>query len=294
MRNLFLFLAKYYGFFVFIALEVVCAILIIRFNHFQRTRFLSSAGFLSANVLNAKSSVTDYFSLTNQNTELSEQNAALLEQLHNGTGQVRYIYTEDSCLIEEGMAPSIWKGTTVDTASTRKLYKFIPAKIINKTTLKLHNYLTINKGENQGVFPQMGVMGPNGVVGIVHKTSANYATVMTVLHKESRISALLKKNSHFGSLIWDGKNEFLAYLKDIPTNVSVVPGDTIVTSGYSDFFPEDIMVGTVENVDREPGSNFHTIQLQLSTIFRKIEHVYVIDFKDRDEVRALESNNINE
>ncbi len=279
MRNLLLFLNRYNAFFLFLLLEVFCFYLIVNYNHFQRTQFLSSSGVLSASVLNAKSGVTDYFSLGKQNEQLAAQNSVLLDKLYNKE-KVRYIYTADT--------------TERDSSEVRKLYDFIPAKIINKSTLKLHNYLTINKGENQGLKPQMGVMGPNGAVGLIQKTSKNYSTVMTLLHKESRISAILKNNNHFGSLTWDGRNEFYAQLNDIPTNIKVAKNDTVVTSGFSDFFPANIMIGLVDSIWREPGSNFHTINVELSTIFRSIDHVYIIDFIDREEIEILESETINE
>ncbi len=279
MHNLLLFLKRYNSFFVFLFLEIVCAFLIVKYNHFQRTQFLSSSGVLTAGVLNAKNNVTDYFSLKQQNQILSEQNALLLEQINNNK---KDIPEQEMLFIPE---PEIM---------TPKKYEFIPAKIIDKSTLKLHNYLTINKGSEDGIYPQMGVVGPKSIAGIVHKVSKNYATVMSVLHKQTHISAKIKKNNHFGSLTWDGKNEFIVQLNDVPNNVPVQKGDSIITSGFSDFFPEDILIGKVESVSRLPGSNFHSIEVELATVFRNLSQVYIINFKDYKEIKALENATLNE
>jgi len=217
--------------------------------------------------------------LKQQNDILAEQNADLLAELNNVK---KSLPSQGLLFLPE---PEIM---------TPKKYEFIPSKIIDKSTLKLHNYLTINKGAADGIYPQMGVVGPKSIVGIVHKVSENYATVMSVLHKEIKISAKIKKNNHFGSLTWDGKNEFIVQLNDITNNVPVQKGDSIITSGFSDFFPEGILVGKVEDVDRLPGSNFHSIDVELTTIFRNLAQVYIIKYNDYDEIKKLEKETINE
>ena len=251
----------------------------MKYNHYQRTQFLSSSGVLTAGVLNVKNGVTNYFSLKQQNEILAEQNAALLEQIINSK---KDIPKQEMLFIPE---PEI---------VTRKKYEFIPAKIIDKSTHKLHNFLTINRGSDDGIYPQMGVVGPRSIAGIVHKVSKNYATVMSVLHKETHISAKIKKNNHFGSLTWDGQNQFIVQLNDVPNNVPVQKGDSIITSGFSDFFPEDILIGKVEAVSRLPGSNFHSIEVELATVFRNLSQVYVIKFNDYQEIIDLENATINE
>ncbi len=87
--------------------------------------------------------------------------------------------------------------------------------------------------------PDMGVINSAGIVGIVDKTSKNYATVVSILNIKSHINAKIKKSNHFGSLIWNGKNTGFVQLIDLPRLASVRKGDTIVTGGQSRIFPEE-------------------------------------------------------
>ncbi len=284
MRNLILFFSRYHAFFLFLLLEAICVVLIIQNNHFQRTRFMSSAGEMSSGVFGVRSMVTDYFGLQEKNAYLAEQNAKLLTQISTMDGKE---IPMDSLKMEKDTSQ-------VDSTKVEPLYQFHEAKVINKSVHRLHNYLTINKGSNDGIRQEMGVMGTDGVVGIIDRVSPNYSTIISLLHKQSYLSAKIKKNNYFGSLSWDGKSEFIAQLKDVPNNVPVEKGDTIVTSGYSALFVEGIPVGTVENIHLEPGSNFQLIDVRLSTIFRKVDYVYVIEFKDQKEIKELEAQIPNE
>ena len=289
MRNLFLFFSRYHAFFLFLFLEVICVVLIIQNNHFQRTQFMSSAGEMSSGVFGVRSMVTDYFGLQEKNAYLAEQNAKLLTQLNKMDGRVVVL---DS--LQSKTDTTRIDSTQIDSTQIAPLYQFKESKVINKSVHRLHNYLTINKGSNHGLRPEMGVIGTDGVVGIVDRVSPNYSTVLSLLHKQSYLSAKIKKNNYFGSLIWNGKSEFVAQLKDVPNNIPVEKSDTIVTSGYSSLFVAGIPVGTVENLHLEPGSNFQLIDVRLSTIFRKVDYVYVIDFKDQAEIKALEAQIPNE
>lgn len=245
---------------------------------------MSSAGEMSSGVFGVRSMVTDYFGLQEKNAYLAEQNAKLLTQISTMDGKE---IPMDSLKMEKDTSQ-------VDSTKVEPLYQFHEAKVINKSVHRLHNYLTINKGSNDGIRQEMGVMGTDGVVGIIDRVSPNYSTIISLLHKQSYLSAKIKKNNYFGSLSWDGKSEFIAQLKDVPNNVPVEKGDTIVTSGYSALFVEGIPVGTVENIHLEPGSNFQLIDVRLSTIFRKVDYVYVIEFKDQKEIKELEAQIPNE
>jgi len=292
MRNLILFFTRYHAFFLFLFLETVCVVLIIQNNHFQRTKFMSSAGEVTSGVFGVRSAVTDYFGLRDKNADLAEQNATLLTQL-NLLQQNNLVAVVDS---SRGVVDLINKVDTsvVDSNRVAPLYRFHKAKVVNKSVTRLRNYLTIDKGSNDGLRPEMGVVGPHGIIGIIDHVSANYATILSLLHKETQLSAKIQKNNYFGSLIWNGKDEHIAQLKDIPNNVTVEKGDMIVSSGYSSLFVEGIPVGTVENIHLQPGNNFQLIDVRLSTIFRKVDYVYVIDFTDQSEIKALESQTQNE
>jgi rod shape-determining protein MreC len=270
MRNLFLFLWKYNFFIFFLLLETLCVYLIVRNNNFQRASLTNSTNKVVAEVNTLISSVTEYINLRATNDALSRENAALKTLLPD----VFYI---DSAL------------TRISRDSTlHQQYSFLTAKVISNSVNRRNNYLTLNKGSLQGVRPEMGVICSDGIVGIVKDTSEHYCSVISFLHKDSRISARIRKSGYIGSLVWDGIDETHGSLKDIAKHVKVEKGDTIVTSSFSALFPEGIMIGTVDEVNADSGDNFQDISVKLSTPFGNLTYVFIVSNLMKEEQRALE------
>ncbi len=270
MRNLVEFITKNYFFFLFLILETFCISILIQNNKFQRASFVNSSSQISASVLSTSENIQQYFYLKSENERLAKENAELLSHdllsfsvLVNGEYRVN------------------------DTIKRQK-YTFTHAKVVNNSTNRRNNYLTLNKGSNQGVTNKMGVTSSSGVVGIVENVSENFCTVKSLLHSNTIINSKLKKDGTFGPLNWDGESFEYATLNDIPTHVRLFKGDTVVTSQYTLMFPENILIGTVDSYYRESTKPFYTVKIKLSTDFKKLSHVYIVDNKFRTEQEELE------
>ena len=272
MRNLFDFLVRQYFFFLFIILEVICFIIIVQNNYYQRSSFVNSSNEISGELLSTVNNISQYFSLKDANRKLSEENARLLSE-----SKKYYLKTDNRIF-------------TYDDTLYRQQYQYVSAKVVKNTTGKRNNYLTLNKGSNQGITKDMGVITSTGIVGIVKEVSANFSSVISVLHKESKISAKVKKNGHLGTVIWTGGDYSYGELIDIPTHVKPVIGDTIITSGYSTSFPEGVMIGTISDFKIVKGDNFYTITIKFSTDFNNISYAYVIKNIMKDELDKLNNN----
>jgi len=169
-------------------------------------------------------------------------------------------------------------------------YNYLEAKVVSSTTALKTNYLTIHRGFAQQVRPNMGVVGPQGIVGTVINVSENFATVMSLLHPQYKVVVKLKKGGERGTIEWDGQSPLFVTLKDIPKSAKVAKGDTVVTSQISSKFPADIMVGTVFEIVPDNTSNFYTLKIRPATNFFNIEYVYVIDNTQYDEQKRLEDS----
>ena len=284
MQNFLQFLKRFANFFLFVVLELACVYLIVQNNHFQRARFFSSSGYLSAGLLDARHGLTSFLNLKDANQTLIEEQKMLLKKVYN-----RPVEPPDSCAFESDI-PIDSLIVNEDSILYLDRYAFIPATVIAKSTNRLHNYFTIDRGSNSGIEPEMGVITGSGVVGLVKSVSNQYATVMTILHKKMRLSAKIQRNNYFGSISWDGQDPFYAQLNDIPVNVLVKEGDTIITSGYSSFFPNKIPIGVVENVDLPTGNNFQKIEVKLLPVFGEIEYVFAVKRNDIEEIKALQES----
>jgi rod shape-determining protein MreC len=166
-------------------------------------------------------------------------------------------------------------------------YNFIPARVISNSTNKQNNFISIDKGAAHGVKTDMAVVSHDGVVGVITGVSANFATVMPILNIDLRISSKIKNTGYFGSLHWDGRDPGSALLHELPHHVTINTGDTIITSGYSAIFPEGIMVGTIAEFELK-GANFYTVVVDLSTNFRRLNHIWVIEDLFREELLELQ------
>lgn len=261
---------------MFLALEAISFVLIVSFNNYQRVTFFNSSNNFIGSVYEKFSSMDEYFSLNHTNARLAAENAALRKQLYRLQAlQEKYTFNRPD---------------TVDAPA----YVFTAAKVISNSVNKQLNYITINKGSRHGIKRDMGVIDDTGVVGVITNVSPNYATGLSLLNKRLSIPAKITKSNYFGSLVWDGEHYNTADLKEIPFHVIVNVGDTVVTSGYSNIFPDGIMIGTIKKYDVESGTNFYNIKVELSTKFKTVRYVEVVQNTRRDELIELESNNVAE
>ena len=257
----------------FVLLQSFCIYLIINNSYYQHATVLNATNSVVTEVMEGYSYVKEYIHLRENNENLSRENSALRAMLNDSK------YDTDSSRID------------VSDSLNFQQYKFLNAKVINNSINHRNNYLTLNKGSLQGVKPEMGVITSNGIVGIVKQVSDHYCTVMSFLHKDTRISGMIKRNKFFGSLVWDGENPNVATLNEIDKTVPVQKGDTIITTAYSAIFPAGLLLGTVIEAKLNPGSNFHQIRVKLSTRFDNLSYVNIVDNLMKNEQRELESNN---
>lgn len=272
MHNLLRFIARCSNFLVFIALEVVAFLLIIHNNTYPRSSMLSTANTMVGWTEEKISDMVQYFQLNGANEQLAQENAELRSILTH--------YTE----LEEQ------KEEAAQGLQTAKI-RYIPAKVVQMTTNKHNNYLTIDKGSNDGLYKGMGVRNSEGVVGIVSTVGHNYSVVIPIINSQSMLSCRFIKNDYISPLVWDGKDSRYAQLDEVAAHMMVNPEDTIVTSGLSPAFPEKIPVGVVENSELKAGESYHSVRIRLFTNFRRLRYVQVIDNKAQKEIEELNGTN---
>lgn len=270
MRSLIRYLLKHHAFVLFILLESFALTMVFNHNSFQRSKYLNSANRITGAIYKLQHSITGYFGLNRINRELAAENARLRAFIYNQSPE-----TQLSSINEKTSFPG-------DSA-----IRVVAAMVINNTVNRPFNYITLNRGRKDGIKPDQGIISSNGVVGIIAQVSESYAMGLSVLNKRWSISAKLKKNGYFGSLLWEGDDYRIASLTEIPLHVDVQKGDTVITSGYSSIFPEGIVIGIVQDLTQPEGENYHAIDVRLSVDFKALSHVEIIDFQKKDELDEL-------
>lgn len=270
MERLILFVYQNRAFFTFLFLELFCAWLIVQNNAYQGSKFFNSSNGLVAAMNSFSQSVRDYFMLSEVNRTLSEENALLKRKL------------------SQQPTTYVLNGSVVRDSSATDQYEFISAKVVNNHVDMVKNFITINKGSEDGVQAGMAVISPLGVVGKVKLVSNHYGVVTSILHVDVMVSAILKRTEHFGTVQWDGRNPDQVEFNYIPPHAQPNVGDTVVTSGYNAIFPEGVMIGVIQSVDLNKDALFYDIRVRLSQDFRKLAWVTVVKNNRYAEQDSLE------
>lgn len=266
MHNLTEFLAKHNHWFVFLVLEVVSMVLLFRYNSYQGSVWFSSANAVTGKVYEWNSAVESFFSLSGVNSQLTQRNA-FLEQ------QVRMLDDSIARLTRSQEAAVTRLSSLVPFQGCR----LIPAKVVANMVNRYDNLITIDKGSADGVKRDMGVVCGMGVVGIVYLVSEHYSIVIPALNSHSNISCTIQRRGYFGYLRWRGGSSQLAYLEDVPRHAHFKLGDNVVTSGYSSVFPPGVMVGKVLHVFNSADGLSYRVQVKLSTDFARLRDVCLVD-----------------
>lgn len=277
MRNLIFLFIKHGGLVTFLFMEVLCMYLVVNNNQSQKEIYFSSSSAISDAIMARFDNVAQYIRLSEVNDSLVRENARLLAASNNA--QFLKTIMRDS----------------VKDVEKEQLYTYQTAKIISNSINRNNNSLTIDRGSKQKLKRSMGVIGADqsGVVGIIKSVNGNYSRVMSILHRQTSISSAIKRNGHYGSIVWRGNDPRRVNLIDVPKHADVQKNDTIQTSGYSTLFPPGVMIGTVDTFWKPPGSNFYEISVRLSMDMNRVKYVYVVENlheKDMQEFQKEDSD----
>jgi len=249
--------------FCFILIELICFVLLFSDNSYQRAKYFNSSNYFTGALSEGVNNISAYFALKTENNRLIEENENLKNRLE--------LYRRDNIPLLHGYG-----------------FEYISARVVRSVSNRKRNFLTINKGIKQNVYPEMGVICSDGLVGIIYTSSENYSTILPIINQELRTSVKLKKSDYRGSLLWDSKDSQTALVTEIPGYVEINLGDTIVTSGLSAIFPENIIIGVVSDFSKDKSTDFYNINVKLSTDYNKLSYVYVINNKNYQEQISLD------
>jgi len=285
MKNLFRLIYRYHVVLLFVILETLSLSMVVTYNNYQRATFFDSSNFFTGTLFEGFSSFMQIFEFKQVNIKMAEENAVLRAALQEHYLKLNHGTYKSS--------DSIYLPRIAKDSSIRAVYRFTTARVINNSINQQHNFITLNKGRHDGVKPDMGVIANGHVVGLVTNVSENFSTVISLLNSRWKISAKIKRNDYFGSLSWDGKDYRRVQLNEIPYHVPVQNGDTVVTTGYSSSFPEGLTIGTISDFSIGTGSNFYKIEVMLAADFKNLVVVGLVENKQLNEIKQLESLNKN-
>jgi rod shape-determining protein MreC len=277
MNSIFKYLKSKLHVLLFLFLEILCVISIFKFNSHQSAFYYSHTRKLSSKFHEVNSSIFDYFGLFNQNQALFNENIELRRKLKSN-------YVAES------------KGTfEVNDTIFKQRYKYLPAQVITNSTNRQNNLLTINRGSSSGIEKGLGVFCSEGVVGIIVEVSDNYSIATSILNNNQFVIVpkIVELNYPKGKIIWDGKDPNFLNLEEINKYEPLKKGYHLVTSSYSEFFPENISIGTIEQVETKNSKTFFDVRVRTAVNYGKIKTVYIVFDLFREEIKELEKSQSN-
>lgn len=274
MQQIVNFIIKYKYFLFFLLLEITALSLTIQNHSYHRSKFVNAANFVSGGIYNKINYYKEYSNLDDYNQQLLEENTRLKnlisKQNFDTTAQVQ--------------------GFT-DSIKYNQRFLYLSGNVIRNEYHKKYNHLVINRGKKDGIDFDQAVINNKGILGITQTVSDNYATVQSILNENSSINVRLAKNSHFGSLEWDGNDYNLMQLVDLPVQANIKKGDSVITGGKSLIFPEGIPVGIVEDFQIE-NNDYRFVNIRLFNDMSAIGPVNIILSLYKEEVdRLIKSSN---
>ncbi|XZF13148.1 rod shape-determining protein MreC [Chitinophagaceae bacterium MMS25-I14] len=280
MRTFIQFIRRFFNLILFLGLEIVCIVLIARTKTLQGNDIMNSANAVNGYFYHKQNDLVYYFGLRQMNDSLQNENMRLRAEL-------AAIHSRDTLKDHiGGLADSVNDSTHIIRYAQ---YQFRAARVISNSVIAADNYITINRGSADGIEKNMAVVSGNGLVGKVEHVSAHYAVVLSLLSVKQKVSAGLKDvRSSFIS--WEGDKPDILMMEGIQQEIKVKIGDSVHTTGFSQYLPAGILIGTVVKKETLKKDNSQRLYVRPATNFRNLQYVYVIGDKMLGERIELEDS----
>ena len=277
MKNIIGFIRQNFTFFSFLILQIVSLVMLSSYSKSHETFFGKWNNAVAGNVNSYYNEWAYFFDLKATNAKLVAENVALRNEL------AQNFVPYDT---------SVKSGTLIlrkDSLEKIRKFFYYPAKVVGNSFTLQKNYITIERGALEGVKKDMAAISPDGsIVGVVVEVNNHYSKIMSLLHRNSKVSAMLKRDRIAGSIEWDGMSPDILLLKNISKSALPKIGDTVLTSPYSSSFPAQLMIGRVASIVKDPSSNFLTLKIKSATNFYNLEFVYLVENKRMEAQSDIE------
>jgi rod shape-determining protein MreC len=256
---------------LFLVLQAGAVVMLVNNSYFQQNAILNFFRARQISWWEKRSSWVAFTHLKEINQHLAHENTRLLNEISRLTD----LSTGDF--------------QTEDIIALRDSFSYIPARVIRNSVNRQHNFLVIDKGIQDGLEQDMGVISSRGIVGVVSHVSDHYAMIISLLNTQQHFTAELKKSGTFGTLRWDGVDYRRVFLSEIPQHIEIGVGDTVISSVFSLIFPPGIPIGFVKSGSLKRGT-FLELEVELFEDFKSLHHVNVVSRAGAMEIRQLIEN----
>ncbi len=215
--------------------------------------------------------VTEFFTNTGEIEPLQKQNARL---------------TLENNLLREYALENAELKQMLDFRDSSS-FPLLPAKVISKLVSSIQGNFIINRGENDSVKTGMPIITPEGLVGIVVETSADFSVVRTLQNTNFKLAVEIQRNRFTGIMGWNGKNLFI---KNVPTSAGIRAGDRVITSDISALLPPRISIGITLQPEGAVSGLLSDVYVKPFVDFSKVKNVFVVLVLQNSELNGVKLN----
>ncbi|MFI3288941.1 MAG: rod shape-determining protein MreC [Rikenellaceae bacterium] len=270
MFRLFEFLRSISLLLLFLILESAAILYYAHSNSYTQAKILSISSGLIGGVGGLSNGIGSYFSLYKVNKQLLGR----IVDLESEVADYRAIIS-DSML----MALHYHNDNGV---------RYMAARVVSNSINKPNNYIIINRGLEDGVRVDMAVLTPNNeMVGYVVECSGRFAIVMSILNRDFRSSGKLDDDNHAGSINWSGESRYHITMSELSKYTNIYEGAEVVTTGFSQLFPEGVKIGEVESFELNNMQTAFNVNVRLAADISALNEVLVVNNIATAEARYI-------
>ena len=256
---------------IFVVVEGVALWYYATSTPYTEAKILSRTSAVGGAISGMVTDVRHFFTLPEKNRELTAR-VAYLEEVLAASVEAESIDVDSL--------------SRVMNARTELAYRYYPARVVSSTSSKRRNYIVIDRGEDDGIAANMGVITPDrALVGYVVSCSPRYSVVMPILNEKFRIGGCLSENNYTGSVRWTGASTHHAEFIDLSTYADPELGMAVEVR--SERLPEGILIGHIDDYEYNATQTAFKVRLHLAVDISRLDNVIVVENSHYGEIEGL-------
>ena len=273
MRKLLEFIRSIYVMVLFVVLEAIAVGYYAHSTYYTQARLLARSNQVVGGVHGVFAGIRHYFSLGRENRDLLAHVAEMKERL---------------AVYEEAETAARLDSYMQDVGISK--YRVITASVISNTVNRAQNLVVLNRGRRDGVAEEMALLASDGsMAGYVVDCTERYSVAMSVLNTSFRASGKLVGADYFGSIYWAGDDRYHVRMKELSKYARVTEGEEVVSSGFSQYFPADVLIGYVESFSLADTQMAYDVVIRLAVDVSQLTDVILVRNRDIEDVQELEA-----
>lgn len=272
MHRLIEFIKRIYIVLLFLLIEGVALWSYATATPYTESKILARTTAVGSAVSGTMNDVRTFFSLPDANDALTKRVAYLESEIER----------RDIAIAE--LLPGEFEKPIIDSIDSKFCYH--PANVISMTTNRNRNYIIVDKGAEDGIRENMGVITPNKeLVGTVVSCSDSYSVVMPLLNTLFKIGGRLVDNDYVCSVYWEGTSRYK--VTGVELSRYAEPKRDMVVNVESERMPADVVIGVIASSEINASKTAYSVDITIAADMQRLSNLLIVVNRDQTELENL-------